>query len=81
MYTLFKDSGDDDETYAILDKKTNCAACWFYTLDDINHINFDTEITFKELKTDAYGKLILVGTFPEIPTIDYLKSNYPELLI
>jgi len=81
MYLLFKDSGDDVESYAILDKKINCTACWFYTLNEIDDTNFEIDISFKDLKADAYGKLILVGTFPEIPTTSYLKSNYPELLI
>lgn len=81
MYILYKDSGDDVEPYAILDKKTNRAACWFYSLREISHTNFDTEIPLKQLKADSYGKLILVSTFPEIPTTEYLKSNYPELLI
>ena len=80
MYLLFKDSRDD-ETYAILNKKTNSFDCWFYSLHEITHTDFSTEITLKQLKADACGELILVSTFPEIPTTDYLKSNYPELLI
>jgi len=81
MYSLYRDSEDDYDTYVIINTKTGSTTWWFHSTDNIPNFKFISNHDFKRLKKDVVGKLILIGIFPEIPTTSYLKSNYPELLI
>jgi len=80
MYSIYKDSFDDKVPFLLVNEETRRSTIWESSLKTLLTDSTINHRSVVQLNNTAGPVIKLIET-KEYPTLDYIKKEYPELLI